>query len=272
MKFIRQTVLVFLCLLIAYNAASAQNKQVRDALRKIAVGKSEEAKAILSDLQEKYPADPGIIYLQASLTPEADKAIALYRKILNEYNKSEWADDSYWRLVQYYAIKGDTLSALKALDQFKTYQPTSEFLAVATDVVNTALIYNRSSKCDAESKKTTDIKEQSVNKPAPTPEKDNAEIKPKDNALVPAKNQDKDEKFKKWGWQVGVYSTVQSAKEVCDKFQKNRLKNQIVEKEVDGKKMFAVIIGKYSNKEDAEKARTTIQKICNCETVLYGFK
>ena len=47
---------------------------------------------------------------------------------------------------------------------------------------------------------------------------------------------------------------------------------QIVEKEVNGKKMFAVIIGNYATKESLEKNRSIVEKICNCETIIYEKK
>ncbi len=272
--------LVLICLSFAVDTASAQNKQVRDGLRKIAQGKSDEAQTILEELLNKYPVDPGIVYLQASLTPDASKAILLYRKILNEFAKSEWTDDAYWRLVQYYAVKGDTASAVKALEQFKTFQPTSEYIAAASDVVYVSLMYNRELDSDAPKATPKEAKPIIKKDEASAQASPAKEIKTKEPQLIASKNEPKkevkkevkEEKVKYWGLQAGVYSTIEAAKDVCAKFQEKRLKNQIVEKDVDGKKMFAVIIGKYKTKETAEAEKETVGKICKCEILLYGYK
>ncbi len=58
--------------------------------------------------------------------------------------------------------------------------------------------------------------------------------------------------------QVGVYSTIETAKAETDKFRQQRLRNEIIEKEINGKKMFAVIIGNYATKESAEKNREMV--------------
>lgn len=275
MKNITKFTIIIAIVAMCVQTAFAQNKQVRDGLRKIANGKIAEAQAILDDLMNKYPVDPGICYLQASLTSDANKAIFLYRKILNEFAKSEWTDDAYWRLVQYYAVKGDTASAVKALEQFKTFQPTSEFISVASDVVFVSLMYHRNPQDAApaaEVKHKAPPHKEAKSAPKSVPEA-KVELVTKNNAPTgTAIAQHKEEKIKAFGLQAGVYSTIDAAKEVAKKFQEKRLKNQIIEKDVNGKKMFAVIIGRYKSKESAEAEKHNVSSICNCEIILYTFK
>lgn len=280
MKNITKFTIIIAIVAMCVQTAFAQNKQVRDGLRKIANGKTAEAQAILDDLMNKYPVDPGICYLQASLTSDANKAIYLYRKILNEFAKSEWTDDAYWRLVQYYAVKGDTASAVKALEQFKTFQPTSEFIAVASDVVFVSLMYHRNSQGGHSASPAIEAKEVKHTEPThkdAKPHSKDVELvsKDKDNSSATkatASPTHKEDKTKAWGLQAGVYSSIDAAKEVAKKFQDKRLKNQIIEKDVNGKKMFAVIIGKYKTKESAEAEKQNVSNICNCEIILYTFK
>jgi len=291
MKYFNKLLILFICLFFALNSLSAQNKQVREALRNVASGKITEAQSTLDDLLNKYPVDPGIVFLQATLTSDADQAISLYRKILNEFTKSEWSDDAYWRLVQYYAIKGDTISAVKALEQFKTFQPLSEYLPAAKDVVYISLMYNRENpssdikndkikeklvnpneiKKDNQVKISEDTKKPKIANSETQSTVDSKKITVKEPSLIVKNDQNKDEKKLRWALQVGVFSTLESAKSECDKFQKKRLKNKIVEKDIDGKKMFAVIIGNYKSRDKAEEERATVEKICGCETVLYGY-
>lgn len=279
MKNITKFTIIIAIVAMCVQTAFAQNKQVRDGLRKIANGKIAEAQAILDDLMNKYPVDPGICYLQASLTSDANKAIFLYRKILNEFAKSEWTDDAYWRLVQYYAVKGDTASAVKALEQFKTFQPTSEFISVASDVVFVSLMYHRNHQDGASASPAVEARHAENTHKDAKPHSKDVELESKEKATTvkttataTATASHKDEKVKAWGLQAGVYSTIEAAKEVAKKFQDKRLRNQIIDKDVNGKKMFAVIIGRYKTKESAEAEKHNVSSICNCEIILYTFK
>lgn len=279
MKNITKFTIIIAIVAMCVQTAFAQNKQVRDGLRKIANGKIAEAQAVLDDLMNKYPVDPGICYLQASLTSDANKAIFLYRKILNEFAKSEWTDDAYWRLVQYYAVKGDTASAVKALEQFKTFQPTSEFISVASDVVFVSLMYHRNHQDGATASPSVEARHAENTQKDTKPHSKDVELVSKEKATTAKATatatttaSHKDEKIKTWGLQAGVYSTIEAAKEVAKKFQDKRLRNQIIEKDVNGKKMFAVIIGRYKSKESAEAEKHNVGNICNCEIILYTFK
>ncbi len=276
---------IFILLLCVISApAFSQSKQVREALRKIASGKIMEAQGMLSELQEAGKDDPAIMYLQGVLTEDAYKAVGIYRKITTDFPQSEWADDAYWRLVQFYAVKGDTAKAVKELDIFKAKHPASEFLSPATDIVRSALTYHRSAnnnkKKPTESAKAPEITPEKKEAIAKYNEKIKAEKSAKtEKAVKPEKvekpdaTDDKPEgKIKSWGLQVGVYSTIEAAKEETDKFRQQRLRNEIIEKEINGKKMFAVIIGNYASKESAEKNREIVEKICGCETMIYGKK
>ena len=274
---------IFIILICVISApVFSQSKQVREALRKIASGKIAEAQGMLAELQEAGKDDPGIMYLQGVLTEDAYKAVGIYRKITTDYPQSEWADDAYWRLVQFYAVKGDTTKAVKELDIFKAKHPASEFLSPATDLVRSALTYHRSlnnsKKKPAETAKAAPITPEKKEAVAKYNEKIKAEKAEKTDKTVktekaPTTTDEKPEgKIKSWGLQVGVYTTIEAAKEETDKFRKQRLRNEIIEKEINGKKMFAVIIGNYATKESAEKNREIVEKICGCETMVYGKK
>lgn len=274
MKIIKVAMCISLIFIILSSLAFSQNKQVRDALRKIASGKMMEAKGILAELQEAGHEDPAIMYLQGVLSEDAYKAVSIYQKIVADYPQSEWSDDSYWRLVQFYAVKGDTARAVKELDVFRAKHPASEFLSPAMDLVNSALSYHRTA---APSKRTippikpNPISAEKKEAIAKYNEKQKAE---KANAKDASKTPDKAEEtnFKSWGLQLGVFSTIESAKAEADKLKLQRLRNEIVEKEVNGKKMFAVIVGNYTSKESAEKNKSIVEKVCGCETIIYGKK
>lgn len=124
--------LAFACALSSMNA---QASLVHNRLRMIAQGKAEAVREELPELNEQFPSDPGIIFLNAVLEEDATKAEGMYETIIKMHPQSEWADDVQWRIVQYYALKRDTNTARKELAHFRKAYPTSEFLLLASDVV-----------------------------------------------------------------------------------------------------------------------------------------
>lgn len=249
-----------------------QAKQVREALRKTAAGKVEEAKMILITLQEGGKEDPGIYLLQGVLSEDANKAVNYYNKIIKEYPQSEWADDAYWRIVQFYSIKGDTAKAKSTLEVFRAKYPASEFLSPASDVVRASIVIaNTISKSKAAPSKEI------VKKDEPVKKDDNkkataskTESKPELKAKADTKAV-KDEPAKKttYGLQVGIFSTIDAANEESKKFKEKRFKTEISEKDVNGKKMFAVVIGNYNTKDIPEVDKKKIEEICNCNPILF---
>ncbi|MBX7155578.1 MAG: SPOR domain-containing protein, partial [Bacteriodetes bacterium] len=66
---------------------------------------------------------------------------------------------------------------------------------------------------------------------------------------------------KKWGLQIGVYSTRQTAEDEAKKYSEQKLRVEIVDK---GDSKFAVIIGNYNTRESAEKSKEVVQAQCQC--------
>jgi len=108
-------------------------------LMMVANGKINEVKTKLPDLIVNHPNDPGVQLLLGVCIEDAFKAVEIYEKIVREHWQSEWADDAYWRLVQFYAMIGDTTRARYELDQFRYKHPTSQFIQPAADVVRSAV-------------------------------------------------------------------------------------------------------------------------------------
>lgn len=99
-----------------------------------------------------------------------------------------------------------------------------------------------------------------------TPKKDtNIGTKSK-NSTVETPNPKKSDKKTdgKFGFQVGLYKTKKAAQDEVERFTKERLRAEIIEKKVDDNIHFAVIVGEYPSKDSAEKAKSTVEKICRC--------
>ncbi|MFP4526961.1 MAG: SPOR domain-containing protein [Candidatus Kapaibacterium sp.] len=72
-----------------------------------------------------------------------------------------------------------------------------------------------------------------------------------------------------YGWQTGVYAERANAVSEKNKLRQKRLVVNIYEKRIDGRKMFAVVVGSYSTREEALKSKPLVELICDCELMLY---
>jgi len=220
----------------------AQDAIVNEFLQQYSQGKMEQVRTALPDLLVEYPTDPGVKLLLAMVLEDADKALDIYKEIIQKSPDSQWADDAYWRLIQYYAIKNDAEKADFELNNFRKRYPTSEFLITATDVVRTckSLANNKLKQA-----KLAEKKADSAYVVKPIQKNDNSDSK-KFTGNSDSKNSGN------YGLQVGVYSTLDKAETASKEYASKRLRTSIEEKTVEGKKMFAVVIGNYSSMEAAE--------------------
>lgn len=243
--------------ILGTNFLFSQEKTITEYLQLYSQGKMNEVLAALPDLLVEYPNDPGVKLLLAVVSENAEKAVEIYKEIVQKFPESQWADDAYWRLLQYYAVKGDVDKAEYELNNFRKRYPTSEYLPPATDVVRTAR-----SIANAKLKQIEDnLKKEETKQPEQTSKKTTTEPKvektePKSGPIS-------------YGLQVGVYSTMETAEAEKEKFLKKRLRTTIEEKNINGQKRFAVVIGNYSSKESAEAAKQIIQQQCECEPIIY---
>lgn len=240
------------------NFLFSQEKTITEYLQLYSQGKMNEVLSALPDLLVEYPNDPGVKLLLAVVSENAEKAVEIYKEIVQKFPESQWADDAYWRLLQYYAVKGDVDKAEYELNNFRKRYPTSEYLPPATDVVRTARSIANAKLKQIEDNLKKDEGQQTQTQPTKktTPEPKTEKTEPKSGPVS-------------YGLQVGVYSTMETAEAEKEKFLKKRLRTTIEEKMINGQKRFAVVIGNYSSKESAEAAKQIIQQQCECEPIIY---
>ncbi len=278
-------------LLISSVSGYAQAQKVREYLRMVAIGKVEEVKKQLPDLLAEYPDDPGVQLLLGVVIDDAKLAVEKYKNIVKNYPESEWADDAYWRIVQYYAVTGDTSKAKEALDNYRKKYPASEFLMPASDVVRFAISFAKSEKTKQDEAHFSVSKDMKPVEPEAKKEtlkknvhntiqaKPNHEVIKKENKNQGTAKQNKeiavkktvlpDNSNEKYGLQVGIYSTKEAADNEVARFKKQRLIAYIMNKDIDGNPMYAVVIGEYSSKESADQAKKIVQSQCQCEPLIF---
>lgn len=285
-----------------YNQTQSQqgtDNLVRAKLRQVALGNGAAVRAELPDLMKSYPSDAGIQFLNATMLADGNRALPLFVRITRESPQSIWADDAQWRVVQIYALRKDTMNARSELQNFRKKYPSSEFLLFAAEIVKSTVglppsfgtprpsIVVASSTPTERPTIVTSKSNTTSSKPAPTlasaplvspttstrpepksepkPEIVKASAPSNENTSTP--NSTEAERFT---LQVGLYATKSSADEEVERFKKARMKASIVEKNLEGTAKYAVTVGNYSSRDAADKAKMTVQKICNCVPFVIG--
>ena len=117
----KQSVLVLMLLLMLVPGAGAQKggtghpEVCRPDQRRAGGTGTEQLPALLS----KYPNHPGVLYLQGLLTKEGAEAVRIYQSIVDNFPKSEWADDAVYKTYQFYYSLGLFRTAELKMNQLK---------------------------------------------------------------------------------------------------------------------------------------------------------
>jgi cell division septation protein DedD len=266
---------------------------VRAKLRQVALGNGAAVRTEIPELVKTYPSDAGIQFLNATLMTDGNKALPLFVRIVRENPQSIWADDAQWRVVQIYALRKDSMNARSELQNFRKKYPASEFLLFAAEIVKStvglptsfgvprasivvassspnerpAIVTSNTSPKTAPANASQPLaKTETKLEPKPLP-KTEPKVEPKTESKPPAASNEAASTTtepSRFTLQVGLYASEASAAIEVQRFQKARMKADIIEKNLEGAAKYAVTVGNYSSRDAAEKAKTMGQKICNC--------
>ncbi|TAE30109.1 MAG: hypothetical protein EAZ92_05020 [Candidatus Kapaibacterium sp.] len=243
------------------NGAQGTDNLVRAKLRQVALGNAAAVRAEMPELVKSYPNDAGVQFLNATLLTDGNKALPLFVRIVREHPQSTWADDAQWRVVQIYALRKDTTNARSELQTFRKKYPASEFLLFSAEIVKSAVglppSFGAARPSVVVASSSTPPERPLVVRSEPSSPKAEAKTE-----SVAATNDA--ESATRFTLQVGLYATKASAEEEVERFRKARMKANIIEKNAEGAAKYAVTVGVYSSREAADKAKPTVQKICNC--------
>ncbi len=241
--------------------AQSADAVVYEQLRKIARGKVEEVKRLLPDLLLEYPNDPGVIFLHGVAANDAMKALPLYEKIVREYPQSQWADDALWRIVQIYAVAGDTAQARRWLSMFEAQYPDSEYLLFARLLVKETVGLGPQRTVQDTTMATPPVIRAPRHNNQPPAQVPNFPPQPSTQQTDTAQQV-------RYGLQVGIYTSREAAAKELMKYQRLSLRAEVVKKVMGGEPHYAVVIGDYSSKEQAERAKKVVARFCQCNPFL----
>jgi tetratricopeptide (TPR) repeat protein len=201
-------------------------------LELIEKGQADAVRAELPTLMTNFQNHPGVLYLQAVLSTDGSEAAKIYQSIVDNFPKSEWADDALFKLYQYYYSIGLYKTADQKLEQLKRDYPFSTY---ATD-----------QKVAEESK---------VVPPVEAPAKVARPNKGEKSALV-------------YTVQAGTFSILQNAEELKSRFERDGYSSHIFTIVNNGKKFHKVWVGEFNKQEEAKRFSTEIKKKYHLETIV----
>ncbi len=264
--------LISLFALASSFAFSQTQDEVKAAIEQVNQGKADEVRKSLPDLVAKYQNTAGIMYLQGRLATDGIEAVKFYQSVVDNFPKSEWADDALYRIYQYYYSLGLYRSAELKMEQLKHDYPNSPYATgkgiakespeqeeppvklpskdtVADEQTTTPPVDTSAEVTEQPKSDTIEIKPK-VTQPQVTPPQiaKSNETEPAPITTAPATTQSP------YVLQVGAFSSSANAEKQKNFFEDLGYTVEVTNKIRSGKSLYLVWIGSYQNSEEARRA------------------
>jgi SPOR domain len=114
--------------LLVTSLSFAQNVNIIPQLKKVEAGQLEEVKKDLIEFQKNNSADPNVIFLQAVITEDGEKAKNFYELIYNNFPISQYADAALFRNFSYFYSLGLYKKAEELKERLRNEYPKTAYL------------------------------------------------------------------------------------------------------------------------------------------------
>ena len=231
-------------LLLWCTLAAAQNgaPDVQQLVDLINRGQGDVVKAELPSLLSRYPNNPGILYVQALLTSEGAEAVRMYQSIVDNFPKSEWADDALYKVYQFYYSLGLYRTAELKMAQLKREYPASKYVTSGT------------------SAETAKLPEET---PKPATQQKKIEATPQTPADSPAPPTGEPGLF---SLQVGAYTALTNADRQKKLFEERGYTAEVISRVRDGRSLYVVLVGSYRTYDEAKARAAEIKQRLNIDS------
>ena len=203
-----------------------------DVARCMSLMKSGHVDAVRTEvpsLLAKYPNNPGVIFLQGLTTQDGAQAVRIYQSVVDNFPKSEWADDALFKVYQFYQSLGLYRTADMKMEQLRKDYPNSPFLKVG---VMTAHL----------------------------PEERPAATKPADTASTLGREV--------YTLQVGAYTAAANAERQKSLFEDLAYPVEVITKVKEGRSLFLVQVGTFGTADEARAAGADIKRQRNIDPIV----
>jgi len=221
-------ILTFLVLLLSSYVFS-QDVNIIPYLKQIESGKADEVRYELTDLKERNPGSPSVMFLDGVLTENGQEAVLIYQKIVDEYPNSKYADAALYRIYSYYYALGLYESANKKLSLLINHYPASPYINIAKQ---NQLLYNPKIEKEEDKAFQTNQDQQTL-----------SDLAGGDY---------------RYTIQAGAFSNRENAQSLQGNFEQSGLYSVILEKQVAGATFHIVYVGRFVTNNEAESFLKTI--------------
>ena len=236
--------------LIAWSALAVAQSGAPDIQQLVDLvnrGQGDVVKAELPSLLSRYPNNPGILYVQALLTSEGAEAVRMYQSIVDNFPKSEWADDALYKVYQFYYSLGLYRTAELKMAQLKREYPSSQYI--------TSGVSSEAPKPPAEGQK------QQQPTATPTPAKPvGTPQTPADSPTQPAPETGL------FSLQVGAYTALTNADRQKKLFEERGYTAEVISRVRDGRSLYVVLVGAYKTYDEAKARAAEIKQRLNIDS------
>ncbi len=234
---------------VMYVEASAQQPNIEPYLSRIEKGDAVGVQAELPSLLNQYPNNPDVLYLQAVLTTDGAEAVRLYQNVVDNYPKSEWADDALFKVYKFYHAIGLYRTAEIKWNQLQANYPYSKHLSRSEN---------------GEQPKTQEQQGEQKSPPVETP----VTPLPKTTEIVAPQPEKKEVPLPKFALQVGVYSTISNANKQKAFFEYQKFSAEIINKMIGSKELFVVLVGGYATADEAKAQGDELKRSFNIDYIV----
>lgn len=245
------TIIIGVFLLTSYGYPQSIDKEVEKFIKMIEQGEIEKASEESVALIEANPNNPAVLYLKGRLCSNGIEALKFYQAVVDNFPKSEWADDALYKIYQYYYAIGLYRTAELRLKHLQKEYPNSPYLAI-------------SSPSDIKNLKEEKPAERSVEIKSPPVEVVVIDT-PKSVESQPVATEIKTNNV--YTLQVGAFSTMANAEKQKKFFKDLGYEVEIINKIRVGKNLFLVWVGNFSSAEEANIVGNEIKQKYKIESL-----
>ncbi len=231
---------------LAAPVATAQggDPDINSYIARINNGQGEEVRNEIPSLLAKYPNNPGVLYLQGLVTSDGGEAVRIYQSIVDNFPKSEWADDALYKVYQFYYALGLYRTAELKMNQLRKEYPDSKHLQSASAEPETkGMAEEQQQPAAATARPVQDTVSQPAHEaPAPSPIR--------------------------FALQVGAFTTQVNAEKQKQFFEQLGYPVEVLNKVKDNRALFLVWVGSYPTYDEAKAGGTEIKKKYNVASIV----
>lgn len=229
------TVMTVLLVISAHALGQGTGPDIAKYMALINAGNADEVKREVPMLLSQYPNNPGVLYLQGLVTTEGAEAVRIYQSVVDNFPRSEWADDALYRVYQYYYALGLYRTAELKLDQLRKEYPDSKYLQVGTETGVKAL-----------------EEEKRVDSAGTATGRTTKSIEPTQQFTL----------------QVGAYTTQVNAEKQKLFFEDLGYAVEVISKVKENRSLFLVLVGTYATAEEAKVKAQDFKQRYNIESLV----